>query len=152
MEEVETIIIREAENLLSLLGLEGSCKVREEGDYHCLEVESADSALLIGRHGANLEAFELILNLVLAKKIGSLQKIIVDVSGFRKKREEQLVLLAQRIAQKVKESGRPEVIFNLSPRERRIVHLALSENTEIETKSEGEGEERRLIIQPKKQA
>jgi len=151
MEETEKIIIEQAEKLLSLLGLEGSCRLHKEGDYYYLEIESTDSALLIGRYGANLDAFELILNLILAKKIAVLEKVIVDIGGFRKRREEQLISLAQSIAQKVTESGRFEVLLNLSSRERRVVHLALSQDPNIETKSEGEGEGRRLIIQPKRQ-
>jgi spoIIIJ-associated protein len=151
MKEEETII-NEAKKLLSFLGLEGGLKIRKDGDYYYLEIESPDSALLIGRYGANLEAFELILNLVLVKKIDNLAKIIVDVSGFRKKREEELAALAQKIAQKVKESGQPEVIFNLSSRERRVIHLTLSKNGEIETTSEGEDKERRLIIKLKREA
>lgn len=152
MTETETVILAEAENLLSLLGIQGHCQVREENGCYYLDIESVDSALLIGRHGVNLDAFELILNLILAKKIKDGERVVLDIAGFRKKREEQLVSLAQKIAQKVKESGRPETVFNLKPRERRVIHLALSNNPYVETASEGEDEGRRLVIAPKKQA
>jgi len=95
---------------------------------------------------------EFITNLILAKKIEGLERVVIDVGGFRKKRKEKLVSLARNIANKVSESGQPEVLLNLSPRERRVIHLELSQNPNVETRSEGEGETRKLIIQPKKKA
>jgi len=149
MEEAEKTIIDQANKLLSFLGVNADCQLKKENDHYYLDINSTDSSLLIGRYGANLDALELILNVILTKKEENLGKVAIDVCGFRKKREEQLLLLAQKAVQNVKETGKPEVFYNLSSRERRVIHLALSNDQDIETKSEGEGEGRRLIVQLK---
>ena len=78
------------------------------------------------------------------------QRIVVDVGDWREKREEQLRRMALSAAQRVKFSKESVAMSYLNSAERRIIHIALAENPDVETRSEGEKRERRLVIEPKK--
>ena len=77
------------------------------------------------------------------------QKIILDIDGYREKREEKLSQTALETAHKVELSNRPIVLSGLSSYERRVVHMTLADNPNVETRSEGEKGSRRLIVSPK---
>lgn len=152
MKKTEEVIKKIAEELLQHLEIEEpkvSLEEDEDGVFH-LSIETRDSGILIGYHGENIYALQLILSLIVYKKLGSWQRIVVDVGDWREKREEQLKRMALAAAQRVKFSGESVVMPYLSAVERRTVHLALAENPDVETRSEGEERERRLIIEPKK--
>ena len=152
MKKTEEVIKKIAEELLQHLEIEEpevSLEEDEDGVFH-LSIETRDSGILIGYHGENIYALQLILSLIVYKKLGSWQRIVVDVGDWREKREEQLKRMALAAAQRVKFSGESVVMPYLSAAERRIVHLALAENPDVETRSEGEGRERRLIVETKK--
>lgn len=146
MEEEIKEAIKLCENLLSLLELSGKVTARESDGYIYLNIDSPDAGLLIGRSGQTLDAFETILSLIFAKRIPDGPKISVDVSLFRKGREDELTLKAKSTAQRVIETGQPEEMANLTPRERRIIHVTLAQETRINTESFGEGESRTLVI------
>ncbi|MDP3998356.1 MAG: KH domain-containing protein [bacterium] len=149
-EEKLKIIEEEIKKLLELLELTVTVKneVDEEGAVH-LSLETEEAGLLIGYHGQNLVSLQLILNLIVYKKLGTWVKILLNVGDWRQKREEYLRGLALKIAQRVEETGEEVVCPYLSPSERREVHLILGDNPRVITESEGEGESRRLVIKPK---
>jgi spoIIIJ-associated protein len=72
--------------------------------------------------------------------------VLVEVNDYRQKRKENLERLAVSMAQKVKFSGRPQILSPMSSFERRIIHLALAEDAQVETVSEGEGKQRRVVV------
>jgi len=133
LEEIKKI----AEEFLDKLGIKGSVAAAqdEENEVVNLQIETEDSGYLIGYHGETLEAFQLLLSLMVYKKLTTW---------------EQLKKLALNVAQKVKFSGEAQVIPNLSPSERRMIHLSLADHPDVFSESEGEGEERRLVVKPKK--
>lgn len=140
------------EELLALLEIDSpdiTLKKDKENCFH-LTIETPDSGILIGFHGENLYAFQLILNLIIYKKLGTWQRIVIDIAGWREKRDEQLKRMALAAAQKVKFSQKPIIMPYLNAAERRIIHLTLSDYLDINTRSDGQGEERRLIIELKK--
>jgi len=96
-----------------------------------------------------LAAFQLILSLVINKKLETWTRILVNVNDYRQKREESLKMVALNAAQKVKFSNEAAVLTNLSPSERRIIHLTLADHPDVESLSEGQGQERRLVIKPR---
>lgn len=113
--------------------------------------DGKDSAILIGRGGDNLKAIQHILGLVLFDKTEFPgKKLMLDVNNYRKDQEERLIQLAQRIAQKVIDNREPEVLVAMSSYERRIVHMELSQHTELETESIGEPPNRRIVVRVKK--
>lgn len=151
MKKAESLIKKTAEELLQLLEIKKpkiSLEKDEDGVFH-LSVETEDSGVLIGFHGENLYALQLILSLITYKKLGEWRRIVIDIGDWRAKREEQLKRMALGAAQKVKFSGESVAMPYLNAAERRIVHLALSNNPDVTTRSEGEGKERRLIVEPK---
>ena len=114
-----------------------------------LRLSGPDVAIVIGRHGQTLEAIDYVLNRVGFAKDPSAPRITVDVEGYRERREEALVELAERTASPVQATGSPTALSPMSPRDRRIVHLALAEHPTVTTRSEGTGTYKRLVIVPR---
>lgn len=142
------IIQKEAEKILKLLKVEAGLSLKEEEGRVFLTLESEEPGLLIGYHGQTLASLELILNLVVSKKLGQWSPMTLDVADWRKNREEALREMAQNFAAKAKASGQPQVLPFLTSQERRVVHMSLAQNSDVVTISEGEGADRRLIIKP----
>ena len=105
-----------------------------------------DQQLLIGRRGENLTALQFMVNLLLGAQTDLWARVVVDVNGYRVRRKEALTMLAERMAERVMEQGQPYPLEPMSPYDRRIVHMALSEHPQVMTESTGEGEERRVVI------
>lgn len=144
------------ENFLNriLLGMNvnGSCVVEKEGS--CLYVDivninSSDMGIVIGKRGNTLDAIQYLLSLAVNKNRDHYIKVIVDAEGYRKRREDTLIRLANKMAQKAKYSNRPVRLEPMNPYERRIIHSALQHVEGIDTHSEGEDPYRRVVIQAK---
>ncbi|HUS15526.1 MAG TPA: R3H domain-containing nucleic acid-binding protein [Chloroflexia bacterium] len=105
-----------------------------------------DQQLLVGRRGENLTALQFMVNLLLGAKTDLWARVVVDVDGYRIKRREALTMLAERMAERVIEQGQPYPLEPMSPYDRRLVHMALSEHPRVMTESTGEGEDRRVVI------
>jgi len=114
-----------------------------------LDIEGEDLGLLIGRRGTTLSALQYMVNVMLTRKLNSRVIITVDVERYHRRREETLQNLAQRMADRVSNSGRPMTLEPMPASERRIIHLALSEDEDIETGSVGQGDERKVVIRPR---
>lgn len=138
-----------ATDLLKLLMVDGTVSVFKETDSIRVDIETAQSGGLIGYHGEGLISLQLILNILMNKKTGSWQRVVVNVGDYRQKREEYLKNLAVAAATKVKNSNQPTVLLGLSSFERRIVHMVLAKDQEVVSQSEGEGQERHLVVKPK---
>ena len=138
------------EELLQNLGIEGAVVVdTDESGAFRVHVETEETGLLIGFHGRTLESFQMILGMITAKKLGKWERVYVNVGDYREKREEALMYMAQRAAERALASGRPVELTQLSASERRVIHLTLSGDERVKTESEGEGPDRKLIISPK---
>ena len=115
-------------------------------------VHGNEAGLLIGHHGKTLESLQLILGILISKRLGEWVKAYVNVGDYREKREEALMHMAQRAADRALALGRPVELSRLSPSERRIIHLTLSGDDRVETESMGEGDARVLLVKPKAEA
>ncbi|MEW6115147.1 MAG: RNA-binding cell elongation regulator Jag/EloR [Thermodesulfobacteriota bacterium] len=115
-----------------------------------IRVDGSDAANLIGRKGQTLDAVQHIIESILNKDRKPKLKIRVDAGDYLAKREENLIKLALRLAEKVKKSGRVASFSPMPANERRIIHLALKEDPLIRTQSKGSGELRKLIIMTRK--
>jgi spoIIIJ-associated protein len=120
----------------------------DEAGIIVLDVTGDSGGLLIGRRGQTLDAIEYVLNRILARDDEAGGRVIVDVERYRDRRREYLNTLAQRLAAKVKETGRPVTLNPMSPRDRRIVHLALQADPTVATRSHGDGHFRKMLIVP----
>jgi len=119
----------------------------EKGGYITMELVGDDLGILIGRRGDTLDALQYLANLVANKNnLGARLKIILDAENYRARREETLIKLAVRMAEKVKKTGRKIVLEPMNPQERRIIHTALQHEDQIDTLSEGEEPFRKVVI------
>ncbi|MEA3338230.1 MAG: RNA-binding cell elongation regulator Jag/EloR [Chloroflexota bacterium] len=113
-----------------------------------LNIEGEDLGILIGRRGETLAAIQYITRLMVNHQVHRWTNLVVDVEGYKARREQQLVQLAERMADRAVESGRPVVLEAMPARERRIVHIALRNNPNVSTESVGEGDNRKVTIIP----
>ena len=138
------------EELISKLEIVGVVSVTtDETDAFRVNIATEETGLLIGHHGKTLESLQLILGIIVSKKLGRWVKAYVNVGDYREKREEALMHMAQRAADRALTSGRPVELSRLSPAERRIIHLTLSGDERIVTESVGEGDARVLVVKSK---
>lgn len=142
-----------AEDLLKRLEVVGTVGVDmdETGAYQ-VQIDTEETGLLIGFHGRTLESFQILLSIIVSKKLEAWVKVYVNVGDYRQKREETLMLMAQRTAERAVSSGRPVELPNLSPSERRVIHMTLGGDERVETESVGEGMNRMLVVKPKQQS
>lgn len=149
--KVEKVVKEEAEKLLGLLKAKAEMAVSEDKENEAIAVQltTDEPGILIGYHGETLASFQLILSLIVNKKLDQWTRILVNVNDYRQKREESLRMIALNAAQKVKFSGEEVVLTNLSPAERRIIHMTLADHPDVTSVSEGQGQDRRLIIRPR---
>lgn len=145
-----TIVQSLAEELLKDLHVEATTSASEtkEGVVN-VNIETPESGLLIGFHGETLSSFQLILGLLVYKKLGTWVRVVVEVGDYRQKREEQLKEMAESYANQVVATNQPLTLPYLPPFERRIIHLALQDNPKVATESIGEGNLRRVVVKPK---
>ena len=114
-----------------------------------IDILGQDLGMLIGRRGDHLSQLQYLVNLIANRRLESWTRVVVDVEGYRTRREESLVGLAERIGRQVARSRRPIVLEPMPPNERRIVHLTLRSNPDVTTESSGEGNMRRVTVQPR---
>src|SRR3989338_2862073 len=138
------------EQLLQKLEIEGTVAVAtdETGAYR-VHIETAETGLLIGYHGRTLESFQIILGIMVSKVIESWVKVYVNVGDYREKREETLMHMAMRAAERVMATGRAVELPDLTASERRVIHLTLGGDERGETESIGDGSQRTLLVKPK---
>jgi spoIIIJ-associated protein len=118
-----------------------------ESTEYVADFTGADADLLLERNGALLDALEHVV--LKAARLREERKITFDCNDWRRLRTEELRLTAQVAAERVVESGDPFALSPMTPRERRIIHLALRDRADLRTVSEGVGPERRVVILPK---
>src|SRR5438093_11784185 len=112
-----------------------------------VDLKGHDDSFILARNAELLHSLEYLCNRMFEKQD---RKIIFDCNGYRAIRAEELRLMALAAAEKVKQLGKPFKLGPMSPEERRIVHLAVAEDNEIRTESEGFGEHRQDVIDPKR--
>lgn len=116
---------------------------------YILDVRGNDLGMLIGPRGETLNAIQFVTRLMVSHQVQQRADFVVDVQGYRQRREQALARLAERMALKVSSQNRPISLEPMPPHERRIVHMALRESETVYTQSTGEGKRRRVRILPK---
>lgn len=122
--------------------------VAEEENQVLVSVTVANPAGLIGFRGRNLAAIQLVLSLIVKNKLGEWVRVLLDINNYRQEQKERLTNMAINLAEKVKATGKEVVMANMSSYERRLCHMALVEIEGITSDSEGEGEDRHIVIKP----
>lgn len=137
------------ETLLQRLEIEGSFDLSEQEESLDVVLETKDSGIVIGYHGEILEALQLVLSLLVAKKLGRFVRVTVEVGDYRKNRSEYLQRLAMQVKEKALSEQAEQMIHSLKSWERRIIHLLLQDDKEVASESVGEGKERVLVVKPR---
>lgn len=114
-----------------------------------IDVLGPDLGMLIGRRGEHLAQLQYLVNLLCNRRLNDWTRVVLDIEGYRTRREESLIGLAERVARQVSRSRRPMQLEPMPPNERRIIHLTLRDNPEVATESSGEGAMRRVTVQPR---
>ncbi|NLB90852.1 MAG: protein jag [Clostridiales bacterium] len=153
-EEKESLVTKAVTFLSSLtqqmgIAAEVTGRVDEENHLH-LEMEGESMGLLIGRRGETLDALQYLTNLHTNKGQENYIRVTLDTENYRAKREESLIRLANRMANRAVKTGRRVSLEPMNPYERRIIHHTLQSNKNVHTHSEGDDPYRHLVITVKK--
>jgi spoIIIJ-associated protein len=138
------------ENILKRFGADAQVESSEDDECITLNISGDGSGILIGRKGQTLDAFQYLVNKIVHRSPRHMKRVVVDAEGYRQRRRETLIDLAKRLSEKAKTRGAPVSTSPLNPFERRIIHLALQDDAEFTTKSNGEGIFRKVVIFPQK--
>lgn len=151
-EEVSKVAVAVLEDLLRHMGIQATVVARAPSDDRSmpvvLDVQGDDLGILIGRQGDTLRDLQYITRLIASRKLQRWVNVVVDVAGYKKRRERVLTELAERMAERVIADGRPLSLEPMPAHERRIVHIALRDHEQVTTESTGEGQRRKVVISP----
>lgn len=136
------------DNLLGMLLLEGSYEIEENDENFSVAIDTTDAGRLIGARGESLDSLQLLVNQMVSKKIeeGQYKRVIIDVANWRKQKEEELAKSAKSWGEQVLESGKEMELEPMSPWQRRIVHMVISEMKGLSSESAGESRDRHIVI------
>ena len=115
----------------------------------CVDINGKDLSILIGRQAETLNALQYISSLIASKELGHSIPLVVDVEGYRKRRQQQIRYLARRMAEQAVKTGRRQILEPMPANERRIVHIELRDNQSVTTESVGEEPRRKVTVIPK---
>lgn len=135
--------------VLTHMEMEAAIEIRPRGDTLNLDIVGRDMGILIGRRGDTLKALDLLANLAASKGAGEVERVVVDISGYRKRRESELEDMARSLKMRVTRTGESAKTVALDARDRRVVHVTLQDDPDVMTHSEGEEPFRRVVVSPK---
>ena len=135
-------------DIMDLMELDAEIELEEREDHVRYHIEGPELGVLIGRHGQTLEALQFLVGVINARKQLVDYRVVIDIEGYRDRREKQLRDLARRSAQKATREGRKVVLAPMPPVDRRVIHMALANNTSVKTYSEGEEPDRCVVVAP----
>jgi len=139
------------EKILSLIPVETAQVKSEQTDGTIrLTISGDSSGLLIGRRGKTLDALQFIVNRIVNKVFEERLQVIVDSENYRQRHHDFIVDMAMKLSDKAKISKKPVSTAPLNPYDRRLIHIALREDGEVETKSRGDGTMKKIVIIPRK--
>jgi len=150
--DIVTVSREVINNLISNMGVNVICNLRQSDSEDIggpvFEIEGDDSGLLIGRKGETLRSLQFLVRYLVSKKTGQRANLSLDVEGYDERRRQSLSNLANRVSQRVVKTGRSIELEPMNARERRVVHMSLSDRDDVFTESSGNGEDRRVVISP----
>ena len=137
-------------NIFEAMNLAVNVEIKEKDNDLLINLSGNGLGILIGRRGETLNALQYLVSLCVNKNQLQKYKVILDVEGYRRRREETLERLALRLAEKAKQRGRNIVLEPMNPQERKIIHTVLQGRNDIYTYSEGEEPFRKIVISPRR--
>ena len=134
------------EKILDRMKVPAILKTNLKGNNLYMEIIGKDVAILIGRRGQTLDSLQYLVSLVVNSGESDYIRIILDTENYRKKREQTLIKLANKLAYKVKKFKKDITLDPMNPYERRVIHSALQTNPYVGTKSQGDEPHRKVVI------
>jgi spoIIIJ-associated protein len=145
VERVREVVTR----VIDALGFDATVEVTETADEIRATVDGPDEmGRLIGRHGQTIDALQHLAWRAAFHDRDERKSVVVDAAGYRARREEALQRQADRAASEALRYGRPVELEPMSAAERKTVHNYLADRTDVDTHSEGDEPERRLVVSP----
>jgi spoIIIJ-associated protein len=133
-------------SIIENMGIDVNLTVSENEECVYVEVDGPDAKTVIGKRGQTLDSIQYLTNLVMNKDKEDYRRVIIDVEGYRSRREKTLEQLAAKLARKALKSGRSVRLEPMNPYERKVIHATLQKVDGVTTRSEGEEPYRRVII------
>jgi spoIIIJ-associated protein len=149
LEEQADLAADFVEDLLAKMGIDATAEPNVVNDRMYVDIlgdDEDDMALLIGRHGATLEAIQELTRMVVGRRLDERTRVIIDVEDYRKRREERMIDRALQVARRVLDTGQEESLDPMNPYERKLIHDAVADLGGLETSSRGEEPERSVVI------
>jgi spoIIIJ-associated protein len=138
------------ENILALMPVETTVAAERKNGNINLNIMGDKSGLLIGRKGKTLDALQFIVNRAINKKSDRRSRVIVDSENYRQRRKESLAQMALKMADKAKRIKKPVTTHLLNAHDRRVFHITLKYDQQLDVRSRGEGLLKKIVIIPKK--
>lgn len=120
----------------------------DEGEL-ILDITGDDLAVLIGRHGRTLDSIQFLVSSIVRRKLGYRYPVVIDVEGYKSRQRQKIESIAKSAANRAVSQEKEIPLRPMTPYERRIVHIALRDDDRVETESEGEGQNRHVVIIPR---
>ena len=136
------------DGLLKIMGVDAASEIVSEGENIQIDIKTENGAKVIGKRGDVLDAIQCIAGAVANIGREEYIKVVVDCQNYRSQREETLISLAHKVEKKAIETGRKVILEPMNPYERRIIHAALLNSTEVKTASEGKEPARYVVVIP----
>jgi len=137
--------------VLEAMHISATAQVRSETEEEMIiDIAGSELAILIGKQGHTLDALQFVLGIAVSRGARPRRRIILDVEGYRDRHAEMLRHKAHEYARQVKESGQEAELDPQPARDRRVIHTELANDPEVYTYSEGEGDDRHVVISPRK--
>lgn len=136
--------------ILTRMRINARVTARETTEGLTLIIDGDRDGLIIGRRGQTLDALQYITNRYMQRDQTQKTRVILDCEGYRRKREQTIIRMAQNIARKVKRTGKAVAAQPMDSSERRLFHLALKADRDLCTESHGEGDKRKVVVYPVK--
>src|SRR5262245_19229889 len=136
--------------VLERMGISADIDIKDDTDKTVLEIQTGDTEVVIGRRGVVIDALQHLVNKAVfkEKRDEKTKPLVVDAGVFRDKQVERLRSLAQRMGEKALQTKQIVELQPMSPHDRRIVHMAIAEIPGLSSRSEGEGEDRHILVVP----
>ena len=155
MSNTHETIEKSVYKILELMDFDAECSIKEELDqktdrscFTCSITTKTDSRFLIGQHGSNLYALEHLIRSIVYKS-GHNARVSIDINDYKAQKDKMIANIAKDAATQASLEKKPIVLRPMNAYERRIVHMNVADDNQVETESIGEGDDRKVIIKPK---
>ena len=136
-------------NIVKAMGAELTVNVEESADGTRINLEGEDGGVLVRRGGEGLQALQHLVATAFRRQLGDDNRIVIDCNGFRRDKDAELKQMARFMAERARSTGAPQEMGPLNPYERRIVHMAIAEDSNATSESIGDAFMKTVIISPK---